>query len=71
MIRGMMARKDRTEVLKAFSKKKVVICGTDDPIVPLSDSKWIAAATNSEIEILDGGHMSWLENTAELLKFSF
>ena len=71
MVRGMMIRKDRTETLRAFSRKKVIICGKDDPIVPLSDSKWIAAATNSEIKTLDGGHMSWLENTAELLKFGF
>ena len=71
MIRGMMIRKDRTEALKNFSKKKVILCGKEDPIVPISDSKWIAAATNSEIKIMNGGHMSWLENTAELLKFGF
>lgn len=71
MIRGMMLRKDRTNVLKEFSKKKVVLCGKEDPIVPITDSKWIAAATHSEIKIMAGGHMSWLENTAELLKFDF
>lgn len=71
MIRGMMIRRDRTDVLQKFDKRKVILCGNEDPIVPLSDSKAIAAKTNSEIKILTGGHMSWLENTAELLKFGF
>ena len=36
-----------------------------------SVSKAIAAETNSELKILQGGHMSWLENTEEMLKFGF
>ncbi|MEM7185049.1 MAG: alpha/beta hydrolase [Bacteroidota bacterium] len=71
MIRGMMARKDLTDILAQFPRRKVLLCGNTDPVVALGDSKWIAARTNSEIKIMDGGHMSWLENTSELLKFGF
>lgn len=68
-IRGMMDRKDRTEVLKNFRRKKDILCGDKDPIVPLAESKEIAAITNSDLRILKGGHMSWLENISDLLTF--
>jgi len=71
MIRGMMERKDRTTVLRQFRRKKHIICGDADPIVPFSESKMIAYETNSELKILNGGHMSWLENSYEMLKFDF
>ncbi len=67
-IRGMRNRKDRTEVLKNFSRKKQIICGTDDPIVPLSSSRDIAEGTECELIVLDGGHMIWSEKTDECVK---
>lgn len=68
-IRGMRDRKDSTEILKKFPQSKWVICGNEDPIVPILTSKRIAANTNSELKILQGSHMSWLENEAEIVKF--
>jgi len=64
-IRGMIDRKDRTEVLANFRREKVMVCGNDDPIMPISDSKNISEKTNSKLIQLEGGHMSWLENTDE------
>lgn len=64
-IRGMIDRKDRTEVLANFRREKVMVCGNEDPIKPISDSKNISEKTNSKLIQLEGGHMSWLENTDE------
>ncbi|WP_339697160.1 alpha/beta hydrolase [uncultured Marixanthomonas sp.] len=64
-IRGMINRKDRTEVLANFRREKVMVCGNEDPIMPISDSKNISEKTNSKLIQLEGGHMSWLENTDE------
>ena len=65
---GMKIRPDRTEVLRKFTGKKVIICGDQDPVVPVSVSEEIAAKTNSKLIVLNGGHMSWIENLADLLK---
>ncbi len=67
-ISGMKERKDRTRVLEKFRREKYVICGEEDPVVPLSASKEIASTTRSKLIILEGGHMSWLENEDETVK---
>ncbi|MEZ4779947.1 MAG: alpha/beta hydrolase, partial [Flavobacteriaceae bacterium] len=41
-IKGMRNRKERTFVLKNFSKEKWIICGIEDPIVPVTTSKSIS-----------------------------
>jgi len=64
---GMKQRPDRTAVLKQFNNEKVIICGDVDPVVPLTSSKAIAAATQARLEVLKGGHMSWVENLEELV----
>ncbi len=68
-IRGMKVRKDRTWVLAKFRREKILICGDEDPVVPLSDSRAIASETQCQLKVLHGGHMSWVENTSEMLKF--
>ena len=67
-IQGMKNRPDRTKVLKNFNRNKIIICGDDDPVVPFSISKEISKVTDSKLITLLGGHMSWIENTEELLK---
>ena len=67
-IQGMRDRTERTKVFQNYKGDKTIICGDKDPVVPLSVSKEIAAATNSKLKILNGGHMSWIENLTELLK---
>ncbi|MEM7084805.1 MAG: alpha/beta hydrolase [Bacteroidota bacterium] len=66
-ILGMKHRPDRTKVFRNFKGEKLMICGDKDLVVPISASKTIAASTNSKLTILKGGHMSWIENSAELL----
>lgn len=67
-IKGMRDREDRTHVLENFSKKKLLIAGKSDPIVPVDISEEIATTCHAELIILDGGHMSWMENAAEIVK---
>ncbi len=67
-IRGMKDRKDRTKLMRVFNKKKTLICGDKDPIVPLEISKAISKETHADLKILDGSHMSWIENKEEIVK---
>lgn len=67
-IKGMKDRKDRTAVLKEFSKPKYLLCGTQDPILPLQECINIAKDTDSELFKLDGGHMSYIEQTVLVVK---
>jgi pimeloyl-ACP methyl ester carboxylesterase len=71
-ILGMKERKDRTRFLENFRREKYVICGEEDPVVPILASKEIVSTTQSELIVLQGGHMSWLENkhaTVKVLRF--
>ncbi len=67
-IRGMKSRKDRTEVLKKFKGDKYMICGKEDPIVPILESEKLGKATNTTVKIVDGGHMLLAENHVEIVK---
>ncbi len=67
-IRGMKERKDRTYILKEFPKRKTLICGRKDPIIPFSASKTVSKMTQTALKILDGSHMSWIENRDEIVK---
>jgi pimeloyl-ACP methyl ester carboxylesterase len=68
-IRGMKDRLDRTSILKNFPGHKWVVAGTQDPIVPISHAKELAFDTNSHLKIVEGSHMSWLENQDEIVNF--
>lgn len=62
-VRGIMERKDRTEVLKNGNFKKMMIHGTEDPIIS-NETVELQAGSSPEIrlEILDGiGHMGHIE----------
>jgi pimeloyl-ACP methyl ester carboxylesterase len=67
-IKGMRDRKDRTSVLKNFKKKKYMICGTDDPIVPLSVSEILAKHCETPLFKVASGHMTLTENYEEIVK---
>ncbi len=67
-LEGMKIRKDRTRVLKKFSKPKIIIAGTKDPIMPFDEVKNLAIYCKCNFYALDGGHMSTIENRDEMLK---
>jgi pimeloyl-ACP methyl ester carboxylesterase len=70
-LEGMKIRKDRTAVLKKFSKPKFIIAGTKDPIMPFDEIKNLANSCNCSFHSLNGGHMSTIENRVEMLKLMY
>jgi pimeloyl-ACP methyl ester carboxylesterase len=67
-IRGMMARPERVKVLKDLHIPKLIVCGEEDPIIPVLSMREIANKTNCDFLSLPGGHMLHLENQAEIVK---
>ncbi|MDX1463699.1 MAG: alpha/beta hydrolase [Marinirhabdus sp.] len=67
-IRGMKVRKDRSSSLKSFKNPKFMICGAEDPILPLTECKTVANTTDTELFIVPNGHMSHLEAPSEVVK---
>jgi pimeloyl-ACP methyl ester carboxylesterase len=72
-IEGLKTRKERTKILKNFQGKKLIITGKNDTVVPFAEILQISRNTNTEMNIFEDGHMSYIENKteleAELLKF--
>ncbi len=66
-LEGMKLRKDRTHILKQFSKPKIIIAGTKDPIMPFEEIKTLALSCKCNFYAQDGGHMSTIENKDEML----
>lgn len=68
-LEGMKIRKDRTRLLKKLTIPKTIIAGTQDPIMPLEDLVKVAKSCDCQLIKWEGGHMSTLENKAEMLNF--
>ncbi|MAP54013.1 alpha/beta hydrolase [Altibacter sp.] len=67
-VKGMRDRKDRTSVLRQFSGSKYMICGTKDPIVPLTISEILAKHCHTDLIKIVGGHLLLTENYDETVK---
>jgi pimeloyl-ACP methyl ester carboxylesterase len=66
-LEGMKIRKDR-EVLLHFSPFPILlILGTQDPVLPFETAKDQVAQSTTTLVSLEGGHMSQVENTEELI----
>ena len=65
---GMKIRINRNDILKQNDFKKLFIIGQHDPVLSADNLIEEAKKTNSEFVVLDGGHMSWIENKGELLE---
>ncbi len=61
-LKGMRDRKDRTEVLKNLSNIGLLILGEEDSVINFEKTKNIAEQANIQLEILPGGHMSYIEH---------
>lgn len=64
---GMRIRANANHVLTENNFKKLLIIGEKDPVLDFKASLEEARKTNSEIVVLNGGHMSHIENEAELI----
>lgn len=67
-LKGMRDRKDRTEVLKNLSDRSLLILGQEDTVINFEKTKTVAKQANIQLEILPGGHMSYLEHPDTLLE---
>ncbi|HET8885767.1 MAG TPA: alpha/beta hydrolase [Salinimicrobium sp.] len=63
---GMKIRTDRTKVLKTFNGSKIIIAGEQDPILDHNILKIISMQCSCGFHLLSGGHMSYIENLAEI-----
>ncbi|WP_285897186.1 MULTISPECIES: alpha/beta fold hydrolase [Antarcticibacterium] len=65
-IEGMKIRTDKTDVLKEFNRRKILVAGKDDSLMPWKRVKSIGEATNTEIILVNTGHLSYLEQPSEI-----
>ena len=63
---GMKLRPNREHVMKNASFHKLQITGEKDEVIWVDDAKKEAKRTKTPLEILSGGHMSFIENPEEL-----
>ena len=66
---GMKIRTDRKNVLKQLTSYKIMICGTEDPIIPLKSVKSIGKLCDCPVIVIKGGHLSHIENYSALREF--
>ena len=62
----MKLRPNREHVMKNASFHKLQITGEKDEVIWVDDAKKEAKRTKTPLEILSGGHMSFIENPEEL-----
>lgn len=68
---GLALRSDAFDVLGAFDRPVLIVCGADDAITPVADAEAMAAAcTNAPfvrlLTVPDAGHMAPLESPEEV-----
>ncbi|WP_313112506.1 alpha/beta fold hydrolase [Aequorivita sediminis] len=66
-IKGMRDRNDRSDVLKNFSKEKYMILSKEDSLLPVDENVALAKSCDALSIIIEGGHMSTVENLDEVL----
>ncbi len=66
-LKGMKIRKDRTALFHSGRYKKMLILGKKDPVLNYNDLLVKTKNTDVEIAVFEDGHMSYIENTRELL----
>ena len=66
-LKGLRDRKERIDVLKKMNSKCLIILGALDKLIDIDTTKAVAQATRTKVEILPGGHMSYIEHPNRLL----
>lgn len=65
--KGMRLRKNKENVLRKIDKR-LVIAGEKDPVISIVSITKEVERTNTPIEFLSNGHMSYIENREEVIK---
>ena len=63
---GMKRREDKTSFFTKATFKKLIISGKKDPVLDYDRLNQIASTSKSEFVTLNGGHMSQIEDLADL-----
>lgn len=66
-LKGLRDRKERVNVLKKMNDKSLIILGALDGVIDVNTTKAVAHATRTKVEVLPGGHMSYIEHPDVLL----
>jgi pimeloyl-ACP methyl ester carboxylesterase len=64
---GMKLRSNTNAVLSENKFKKLLIIGKKDPVLDFETSLEEAKKTNTDVVVFPDGHMSYIENTVELI----
>jgi len=68
-LEGMKIRTNKTEVLKAFQGPKYIVASKQDPVIDYEEIQLIAQKCDCALTSLPDGHLSFLENQAEVFEF--
>lgn len=68
LVKGMRDRKDRTDVLKNFTKEKYSILSENDPLLLIEETKKLAESCKAKTITISGGHHSTYENLEGVLE---
>ncbi len=67
-IKGMMQRKDQSQVLQNYSENCTIIASQEDPLISAVQLKAVSEANGNHFKLLPGGHMSTYEHPKLTLK---
>lgn len=65
-IEGMKIRTEKKELLKNYQNRKIFLVGKTDPILHWKTASNIADYCNCETILVNGGHLAYIENPAEV-----
>lgn len=65
--RAMKIRKDRINLLTRLDVPKLYICGAEDTLIPTDEISQQAELVKANYQIVEGGHMSYLESPHQTL----
>lgn len=68
-LQGMKIRTDYTHLFAEMKNPKYIIAGEQDPVLDHQEMKKIAKLSNSVFLSFPGGHLSFIENKKDLMKF--
>jgi len=68
-LKGMKIRTNKTEVLKAFQGPKYIVASKQDPVINYIEIQMVAQKCDCVLQSLPDGHLSFLENRADVYEF--
>ena len=67
-LKGMKVRSEKIDVLKNYSGQKIIVAGSEDPLVDISELRNLAKDFGCKFFLFSGGHLSYIENKEQFRK---